>query len=152
MPKKSKKIKGQRPQVAALPYREGGDGVEVMLVTSRETRRWVIPKGWAERNVLPAVMARTEAYEEAGLMGRVMVESIGFYHYDKRMKTGTIKSCKVDVFALQVTAQLEHWPEKQQRVVRWFSLYEAAMAVQEPELRALMLGFTVPVIGNWADG
>jgi 8-oxo-dGTP pyrophosphatase MutT (NUDIX family) len=130
----------KRPlQYAAVPYRRNKHGkTEVMLLTSRETRRWVIPKGWPIRGAKPHTSAAREALEEAGLIGRTSAEAIGTYRYDKRLKNGTETRCKVEVFPLEVTAQRKRWPEKGQRKLRWFTLPDAAKAVQEPGLRKLL--------------
>ncbi|MDQ0353375.1 8-oxo-dGTP pyrophosphatase MutT (NUDIX family) [Rhodoplanes tepidamans] len=134
------KEKAKRPlQYAAVPYRRTEGGVtEVMLMTSRETRRWVIPKGWPIRGAKPHASAAREALEEAGLIGRAGPEAIGSYRYDKRLKSGVATRCKVDVFPLAVTGQRKRWREKGQRKLRWFTLAEAAKAVQEPGLRKLL--------------
>ncbi|WP_296519658.1 NUDIX hydrolase [Rhodoplanes sp.] len=126
-------------QYAAVPYRRNEDGeTEVMLLTSRETRRWVIPKGWPIRGAKPHASAAREALEEAGLIGRTTIEAIGTYRYDKRMKNGLDTRCKVEVFPLEVTAQRKRWREQGQRKLRWFTLRDAAKAVQEPGLRKLL--------------
>jgi 8-oxo-dGTP pyrophosphatase MutT (NUDIX family) len=128
-----------RQQYAALPYRRRGDGsLEIMLVTSRETRRWVIPKGWPMKGRKPHASAAREALEEAGLIGKVGKTPIGTYRYDKRLKGGEAAPCAVEVFPLEVKSQRKHWPEQKQRSVRWFARDEAAEAVQESELRAII--------------
>ena len=73
-----------RKQYAALPLAEHGGRTSVMLITSRETRRWVIPKGNPERGLEPHALAAKEAYEEAGLVGRIGSEPVGRYRYAKR--------------------------------------------------------------------
>jgi 8-oxo-dGTP pyrophosphatase MutT (NUDIX family) len=118
--------------------------MQVLLVTSRETRRWVLPKGWTEK-CGPARQAEREAYEEAGIRGRIAEKPIGTYAYPKRLRDGATVTCKVDVFPLAVEELLEDWPEKAQRERRWFPLAEAASAVQEGSLGALMLGLA----GSW---
>ena len=127
----------QHAQYAALPYRRCS-GLEVLLVTSRETRRWVIPKGWLVQKLAPHESAAHEAMEEAGLIGRIRKRSIGSYGYRKRLGDGSIVSCQVMVFALDVKKQLPSWPEKDQRQTRWFKTEAAAKAVKEPELRAII--------------
>jgi 8-oxo-dGTP pyrophosphatase MutT (NUDIX family) len=126
-------------QYAALPYRRrSGLSLEVLLVTSRETRRWVIPKGWPVEKLAPHESAALEAMEEAGLLGGISKRPIGCYGYRKRLSTGSIVSCQVTVFALEVKKQLPSWPEKNQRRTRWFKADVAAKAVKEPELRAIL--------------
>jgi len=126
------------PQYAALPYRRRGDGgIEVMLITSRETKRWIIPKGWPAPGLAPHDSAKNEAMEESGVVGRIGERSIGFYHYTK-LVVGAAVPCKVEVFPLEVETQLVSWPEEGQRDAQWFELQEASEAVQEPELSAII--------------
>jgi 8-oxo-dGTP pyrophosphatase MutT (NUDIX family) len=126
-------------QYAALPYRRRADGViEVMLITSRETKRWVIPKGWPVEGLAPQDSAANEAMEESGLVGRIGERSIGFYHYMKLLDGMAAVRCRVEIFALEVEEQLTSWPEKDQRQTRWFELQEAADTVQEAELSAMI--------------
>lgn len=132
---------GKRRQVAALPWRGEGEALRILLVSSRETRRWVIPKGWPMKGRSDPEAAAQEAYEEAGLKGIVAVAPIGEYPYLKRLKNGQARLITVDVFSLEVTAQLEVWPEQGQRTLEWMTPVEAALAVQEPELRDLIARF-----------
>lgn len=118
-----------------------------MLVTSRETRRWVIPKGWAEKGVEPHVLAAKEAFEEAGLVGEIGRKPIGSYRYLKQFrgkKATKSVPCEVVVFPLAVSRQLEDWPERGQRETRWFTPAEAAMLVEEGGLVTLLLGLAAP--------
>lgn len=129
----------RRLQYAAVPYRRRDDGaIEVLLVTSRETKRWVVPKGWPIRGAKPHASAAREALEEAGVLGRTETDAIGNYHYDKRLKNGTQARCKVQVFPLEVRTQRKRWREKGERKARWFKLAKAVEAVQEPGLRRLL--------------
>jgi 8-oxo-dGTP pyrophosphatase MutT (NUDIX family) len=132
----------KRLQYAALPYRRRDDGaIEVMLVTSRETRRWIIPKGWPIAGTKPHASAAREALEEAGVVGRADTDAIGTYRYTKRLKNGTEARCKVAVFPLEVKTQRKRWREKGERKARWFDLAKAVRAVQEPGLRRLLRNF-----------
>ena len=124
-------------QYAALPYRRVGRRVEVLLITSRETKRWVIPKGWPIKGLKPHEAAAREALEEAGVTGRAKKAPIGSYRYFKRCE-GHFDYCRVDVFLLRVEKQLKTWREKGQRESRWFTFDEAADLVQEPGLVALL--------------
>lgn len=135
------KKRKKRVQYAALPYRRGPDGVEILLVTSRETRRWVVPKGWPMKGLKPAAAARREALEEAGMVGRIAKNAAGTYEYDKRLRTGDVVVCRVHVFPLRVEKQRERWREMDQREVRWFTPEEAAASVAEPDLAGIIRRF-----------
>ena len=126
-------------QFAALPYRRLPDSTfEVMLITSRDTGRWVIPKGWAGEREAPWDSAAREAREEAGVVGDIQKRPIGTYHYKKLLDNGLPVWCTVEVFALAVAERLSSWPEQGERAGRWFSLDDAAGAVDEPELGTLI--------------
>ncbi len=128
-----------RQQIAALPYRVGDNGeIEVLLVTSRDTGRWVIPKGWPMQGKKPHRAAKLEAFEEAGLLGRVGKEPLGSSLYNKRLGTGSTVPCEVMVFPLEVKSRRSRWPEMNERERRWFSPEEAAGAVAEDGLRDLL--------------
>ena len=128
-------------QVAALPARSDAYGAQqVLLLTSRETKRWVIPKGWPMRGRKPHEAAAREALEEAGVIGHVKKKPIGSYVYFKR-RAAHFDVCTVEVYLLRVERQLETWREKHQRQARWFTPDEAAELVQEPGLIALLRSF-----------
>jgi 8-oxo-dGTP pyrophosphatase MutT (NUDIX family) len=127
-------------QYAALPYRRM-HGLEVLLLTSRDTGRWVLPKGWPMKGRKPHAAAGREALEEAGVEGRVAKKPIGAYAYAKRLPDGRLLDCVVEVFAMAVDRQRKRWPERGQRTARWFSPAEAAEVVDEPELAALLERF-----------
>jgi 8-oxo-dGTP pyrophosphatase MutT (NUDIX family) len=129
-------------QFAALPWRIGGGGLrEVMLLTTRETRRWVIPKGWPMKGRKPAEVASQEAWEEAGLIGQIVGKRpVGSFHYEKRLAKKAI-ICDVQVFLFRVERQLDDWQEKDQRECRWFDLNEAAALVQEGGLAEILRRF-----------
>jgi 8-oxo-dGTP pyrophosphatase MutT (NUDIX family) len=130
-------------QYGALPFRESeAAGLEILLVTSRQTRRWIIPKGWPIRGLGPSKSAAREAYEEAGVRGTVRSRSIGRYLYSKVLDDRAISvPCEVRVFALRVRRQEKAWPERQQREVRWFVPADAVEAVEEDGLKALIASF-----------
>lgn len=136
--------KGAEPrmQYAALPWRPTEDGGrEVMLATSRDTRRWVIPKGWPMRGRKPHIAAAIEAMQEAGLLGKIEKAKLGDFHYEKRLKGGASLTCRVEVFALRVLRQRKNWPEKKERATQWFPPEIAANLVDEEELRAIIRAF-----------
>lgn len=133
---------GRRVQYAALPYRQRQDGeVQVRLVTSRETRRWVLPKGWPMKGVAPHKAAAREAFEEAGLIGSTSRSAVGLYTYEKRLSATRSVTCDVLVFPMKVKRYLKKWPERSQRIGFWFTIESAAAAVQEEDLRDLILRF-----------
>jgi 8-oxo-dGTP pyrophosphatase MutT (NUDIX family) len=115
-----------------------GAGAEFMLVTSRETRRWVIPKGWPKRGQSPRRLAAREAFEEAGVIGAIGKRALGSFSYEKRLKNGDMIKCKVRVFPLEVKRQRKQWPEKRERKVRWLSALQAAKKVKEPMLSRII--------------
>lgn len=129
---------GRYLQVGALPVRRVGDGpFSVLLVTSRETRRWVIPKGWPIKGLKDHEAAAQEALEEAGVVGRIAKKPLGSFSYWKR-RFAQFDLCEVTVYLLRVERQLKNWREKKQRTLCWFSLEEAAALVEEPGLRQLI--------------
>jgi len=129
-------------QFAALPWRRMPDGsVKVLLITSRGTRRWVIPKGWPMPDRTPAEAAAQEAYEEAGVVGAPAEKPIGAYAYDKRLRDGALQAVEVRVFPLEVFVEQLAFPEHGQREKLWTSPAEAAERVDEPELKALIRRF-----------
>ena len=131
-----------RRQYAALPFRIAKGGtVEIMLITSRDTRRWVIPKGWPIRGLTDPATAAREALEEAGLVGQIGKRRLGSFLYEKRLDEERSVLCAVEVFPFKVKGQRKRWPEKKQRDGRWFPAGEAASAVAEPELGTLIERF-----------
>jgi 8-oxo-dGTP pyrophosphatase MutT (NUDIX family) len=125
-------------QIAALPVRREADGsLLVLLVTSRDRRRWVIPKGWPWPDREDCVAAAEEAREEAGVLGHTRPQSIGVYTYCKRRPDGPV-DILVTVYPLEVTEELSSWPEDDQRQRSWFTPSDAAAAVEEPELQSLL--------------
>jgi len=120
-----------------------------MLITSRETRRWVLPKGNRIKGLKSHEAATHEAFEEAGLMGIACPFAIGTYQYRKTRKNGSVRVATVDIFPFSVSHQLDEWPEQDERDVRWFSLTDAAAAVDEPELKDILIRFQPPV---WTPG
>lgn len=126
-------------QVAAIPVRRSPTGtLEVLLVTSRETKRWVVPKGWPWRKLKDHDAAAGEAWEEAGVQGRAIAKSIGTYTYHKRRKD-KLHKLKVVVYLLEVTEEAKTWPEFKQRQRNWYAPADAAELVAETDLKKLLL-------------
>jgi 8-oxo-dGTP pyrophosphatase MutT (NUDIX family) len=134
--------------VAAVPLRFDERGAaQVLLVTSRETQRWVIPKGWPMKDRKPYDAAAQEAFEEAGVIGKIEKKPIGRYAYFKR-RAITFDLCEVEVFVLAVEKQAKAWPEQSQRSAKWFAIEEAAKLVDEPGLAAVLLGLAETSVGR----
>ena len=127
--------------MAALCWRQSRKGLRILLITSRDSGRWVIPKGWTMRNRTDPEAAAREAYEEAGLRGVISERSIGIYTYAKVLGPGRSVLCAVKVFPLEVREMLKKYPETGQRRARWFSPEKAAKRIAEPELKAIVRGF-----------
>jgi 8-oxo-dGTP pyrophosphatase MutT (NUDIX family) len=131
-------------QVAALCWRPSPrrhSQLEVLLITSRNSKRWILPKGWPEAGLSPAENAAREAFEEAGVTGKIEAQPIGSYHYLKAKKDGGGMPCSVDVFALAVTKQSDDWPEKNARELAWMPVEQAMMQVSEPGVRQILKDF-----------
>ncbi len=109
-----------------------------MLISSRDTGRWVIPKGWPIKGLTPAQTAAREAYEEAGIGGMMSKKPIGEFEYGKRLDNGKVQPTRVEVFALEQMVQHPDWPEQGQRRMQWFSVPDAVEAVEEPELKVII--------------
>ena len=123
-------------------------GAEVLLITSLNSKRWIIPKGWPEAELSPGENAAREAFEEAGVTGKISAEPVGSYHYLKEKKDGGGMPCTVHVFALAVTKQLDDWPEKGARELLWLPPEQAAAKVSEPALRQLFKNFRKQLPGQ----
>lgn len=130
-----------RVQVAALPWRIGKNGVEILLVTSRGTGRWILPKGWPEPGEELWDSAAREAAEEAGVEGSIGHREIGSFFYNKMLQSGMEWRCQVPVFPLEVDVESKRWPEKSERARRWFPASQAANLVREADLGELIARF-----------
>lgn len=116
-----------------------------MLITSLQTRRWVLPKGGLLPNETPRSAAEREALEEAGLEGHLEDLEIGSYVYRKQISPGVLRNYSVAVFPMRVLSQRSSWPEQDRRSTRWFSIAEAIDAVYEDDLKALIQSFDAPL-------
>ena len=126
-------------QTAALPIGRDRKGrLTVLMITSRDTGRWIVPKGWLMDDAKPWRAAEIEALEEAGAKGFVGREDIGEYTYDKRLDDGSVLTCRVRVYPMRVEKLKRTWKERGERKRRWFSPETAARRVQEPELAELL--------------
>ncbi|KAA9010624.1 NUDIX hydrolase [Histidinibacterium aquaticum] len=128
-----------RFQVAALCYRHGETGPEVLLITSLHTHRWILPKGWPKRGFDGGGVAAEEAWEEAGVRASSRPpRRIGRYRYTKRLRGDVPVGTEVDVYAIEVGALRDSYPEEGRRQRRWMTPDGAAEAVDEPDLSALL--------------
>ncbi len=137
-----------RSQFAALCYRMKNGKPQVLLITSRNSKRWIIPKGWPMEAKTPADAAAREAYEEAGVEGKTFNICLGLYSYTKLMSGEPDLPCAVSVFPFKVKKVLTNWPEKKERRRKWFSPKKAASLVREPELRKILKHFDPALLGE----
>ncbi|MBB4566881.1 NUDIX hydrolase [Rhizobium leucaenae] len=126
-------------QFGAICSRTGADGaIEVLLITTRETHRWTIPKGWPIKGLKPNEVAEREAWEEAGVKGKAKKKPFGYYTYLKVLDAENATPSMVEVHLLEVEKVCSKFPERKQRTTEWLSPLEAALRVQEPELKGLL--------------
>jgi 8-oxo-dGTP pyrophosphatase MutT (NUDIX family) len=130
-----------RTQFAALCYRISRDKPQILLVTSRKTGRWIIPKGWPMDGLTPAECAAKEAWEEAGVVGKVRDQCLGLYSYDKIIDTGGGLPCVAMIYPVKVKVLAQEYPEQAQRRRKWFSPKKAAARLAEPELARIVRDF-----------
>lgn len=130
-----------RTQFGALCYRIVKDRPQVLLITSRGSGRWIVPKGWPQHKATPAEAAATEAWEEAGVKGRALDQCIGLFSYFKEFEDGGKLPCAVLVYPIKVKALADDYPEAGERKRRWFSPKKAAARVEEPELKHILRAF-----------
>ena len=136
-----KQKRDARSQFGALCYRITDGKVQILLITSRRTKRWIIPKGWPENDMTPGESAANEAMEEAGVAGKLKERPFGVYCYEKTVEDGDNFPCIVTVYALKVKMILTDYPEKSERRRKWFSRKDASKHVFEPDLARLLKSF-----------
>ena len=129
-----------RAQLAALCYRYKADKLQICLVTTRGSGRWIMPRGWPTHKCTPAKGAAIEAYEEAGVTGTAHPNAIGAYSYDKPLGD-SVSPVMVVVYAVHVTDTAKTWPEKKQRKRKWMSPKKAASKIAEPGARQIVAHF-----------
>jgi 8-oxo-dGTP pyrophosphatase MutT (NUDIX family) len=123
-------------QFGVIPYRlEAGGELRILLITSRDTRRWVVPRGNPIAGLPPHLSAAQEAWEEAGILGSTGTGAIGTYSYPKRRKDGSTVPALVELFPFEVVEQKAQWPESGERETRWFDREAAAAAVRAMSAR-----------------
>lgn len=130
-------------QIAALPVTLAADGtVEVFLVTSRGSGRWIIPKGNPIRGLLPFEVAAREALEEAGLVGRVLPRCVGTFAFE-RLRRPAGETCLIDVYPMHVEKQMRRFDEKRQRTVLRCDVGTAGTIVGSPSLAELIEAYAI---------
>ena len=130
-----------RTQFGALCWRRRNGKVQVLLVTTKKSRRWIVPKGWPQDGATPAKAASTEAWEEAGVVGKARTTCLGIFSYLKALPGDETLPCVVAVFPIKVISLANNWPEKKQRKRKWVSPKKAAAMVRERELAGILLNF-----------
>ena len=135
-----------RTQFGALCWRQQNEDVQVLLVTTKRSQRWILPKGWPVHDATPAEAALTEAWEEAGVVGKVKTACLGIFSYSKDLPDDSNLPCVVAVFPVKVKELEKDWPEKEHRRRKWCSLKTAANLVKEPELAAILKKFDPSVL------
>lgn len=133
--------RGKNIQFAALPYRIRKDKADVLLITSRGTRQWLIPKGWPMAGLKPHKVAGQEAWEEAGILGRARKQCLGTFRYRKTRGPKRGQNIRVLVFAFEVDKLANHYPEAGQRKRKWLRPQKAAKRIAHPELARLVRDF-----------
>ena len=123
-----------KKQYAALPYRLINSGTEILLITTRRKGKWSVPKGWPMKGQSAPHAAAIEAFEEAGVVGKMSARKVGRFKHRKTKGAKAIR-CAVDVFSLAVHDKFDNWPEKHQRKRRWFAAEEAIRRVRKKGLR-----------------
>lgn len=129
-----------RTQFAALCYRIKDDKVQICLITSRRSKRWIVPKGWPMNGETPMDAAATEAYEEAGVRGETHERPVGVFSYYKTFSKDELP-CLAVVYPMKVKKVLKQWPERKERKRKWVSPKKAAAMVEDRELGAIILSF-----------
>lgn len=130
-----------RTQFAALCFRVRNKKVQFLLVTSRNTGRWVVPKGWPMDNMTPQDAALQEAWEEAGVKGKVVGNTVGIYSYAKQLGEEKLP-CVVALFPVKVQSLAKTFPESAQRKRKWATGKKAAALLDEPELAQIVRNFS----------
>ena len=130
-----------RTQFAAVCYRVKNDKVQILLVTSRGSGRWIVPKGWPMDGKTPGETAAQEAWEEAGVMGRAEERPLGLYSYSKVLDGAYDLPCAVMAYPVRVKSLVRDYPEAGQRKRKWMSRKKAARLVEEPELARILRDF-----------
>lgn len=132
-------LRPKRVQVAALCYRDRDGGKDVLLITSRGTGRWIVPKGWPIDGMNGSQAALQEAWEEAGVSeAEIQSEPVGQYEYVKGMDSGGSAPVQTQVYLAHVQSMANTYPEADERNRKWVAPTEAANMVDEPGLQQIL--------------
>lgn len=133
--------KAFRKQYGAICFRRTGENIEILIITSRDSGRWIMPKGWPIKGKKPYETALIEAFEEAGVNGKVRKAPVGSYTYLKDIEDGGLVPCVVEMFQVEVKEIRVKFKERGQRSQLWVTPDEAARCVREIELKSLLVNF-----------
>lgn len=135
-----------RTQFAALCWRVKNRKIQVLLITSRGSKRWIIPKGWPMDERTPGQSALIEAWEEAGVIGTADERPLGLYSYEKMLNDDIGLPCVAMVYAVRVKSLARDWPERGQRRRSWMGRKKASRLVGEPELARILRDFDPDIL------
>ncbi|MBH8552005.1 NUDIX hydrolase [Nostocaceae cyanobacterium CENA357] len=130
----SRKVSKTFKQSGVIPYRVQNGKIEILLITSRDRQKWVIPKGGISNGMSPPASAAKEAWEEAGVIGQVNINKLGTYKYRKRGK-----SYQVQIYLMPVEMVCEEYPEVGKRQRQWLDFTKAIMLVKQASLQRIIL-------------
>lgn len=135
-----------RSQFAALCWRMNCGKSEILLITTRRSGRWIVPRGWPMDGMTPAASAAQEAWEEAGVIGTPLDQCLGLYSYAKTIAPGQTLPCVAMIYPIEVKSLAAEFPESGQRRRKWFSHRKAAAKVNEPELSRILRDFDPAIL------
>ena len=121
-------------QSGVIPFRRNEGNIEILLITNKKKDKWGIPKGIVESTLSASESAQKEAFEEAGIYGKVCKPSLG--KYSKKKWDG---KCIIKVFAMEVTQILVNYPESMLRKREWYAVKDAAEMIKNKKLKAMIL-------------
>ena len=122
-------------QSGIITFCRKDDHIEILLITNKKKDKWGIPKGLVEERLSASESAQKEAFEEAGIYGKIYKPSLGKYSIKK-----WDGKCRIKVFAMEVTQILDKWPEDILRRREWNTIEEAAGKVKNKKLQGMILG------------
>ncbi|MEZ2223419.1 NUDIX hydrolase [Rhizobium sp. RCC_161_2] len=126
-------------QTGAICTRVSADEtIEVLLITTSETHHWTIPKGRAIDGLKPYEVAERKAWEKAGVRGKARENPFGYYTYLKVLDADNTMPSMVAVHVLEVENISATFPKSGQHITQWLTPSEAAIHVEEPELKGLI--------------